>query len=296
MDLIESLQNDILEQNTELSSILRKAKVLASKLNNIEIKTWVDLELNGYQNEEELPEYRKFSAFNMGTFNCYDSIRNNIPISVINIPDEKIRNYLNENNIPFGVKNLESTIETGEKELKRPWPAEAICIYNLCNFSQSCTCIAAWRAIPIGQYEQILENIRNRLLEFLLKLQEKYPEIKELSNDTPKIPEREIAQIFNTTILGGQCFIGSNFDNCHIVQQNDLTSLLNYLKKNGVPLTEIDDLKISIQKDENEGKSKEIGENVKKWISNLSRKVLDKTLDVSLDVIKMAIFAYYGIK
>lgn len=296
MDLIESLQTDILEQNTELSSILRKAKVLASKLNNLEIKTWVDLELNGYQNEEELPEYRKFSAFNMGTFNCYDSIQKNIPISVINIPDEKMRNCLNENNIPFGVKNLESTIGTGEKELKRPWPAEAIIIYNLCNISQSCTCVAAWKAIPIGQYEQILESIRNCLLEFLLKLQEKYPELKESSNFTSNISGKEVTQIFNTTMLGGQCFIGSNFDNCQIVQQNDLTSLLDYLKKSGVPLTEIDDLKISIQKDKKEGKSKDMGENVKKWISNFSGKVFDKTLDVSLDVIKMAIFAYYGIK
>jgi len=296
MDLIESLQNDILEQNTELSSILRKAKVLASKLNNIEIKTWVDLELNGYQNEEELPEYRKFFAVNMGIFDYYDSIRRNIPISVINIPDETMRNTLQKNNIYAGVRSIESIVKTGEIELKCPWPDEVVNIYNLCNISQSCTCIAAWRAIPIGQYEQILESIRNRLLEFLLKLQEKYPEFKESSNDTSNISGKEVTQIFNTTILGGQCFIGNNFDNCQFVQQNDLTSLLEYLKKNGVPLTEINDLEMSIQEDKKEGKSKDIGANVKKWISNFSRKVFDKTLDVSLDVIKVAIFAYYGIK
>ncbi len=296
MDLIVSLQNDILEQNIELSSILRKAKVLASALNNREIKTWVDHELNGYQNEEELPEYRKFSAFNRGDFQSPNSILRNYPISIINIPNETFRNALQENNIPFGVKTLETTLKRGEKEFKRKWSAELIEYYNRCFGS---TCIDAWKAIPIGQYDQILDSIRNRLLDFLLELQEKYPQLKEPSNDTPKIPEREVTQIFNNNIYGGHLSINS-FDNCQVVQQyvqeNNLTSLLDYLKKNGVPLTELDDLEISIQKDKKDGKSKDFGVNVKNWISNFSGKVFDKTLDVSLDLIKMAIFAYYGIK
>jgi hypothetical protein len=299
MQIIQRLQNDILEQNTELSSILRKAKVLASELNNIEIKAWIDNELNGYHIEEELPKYRKFTAINLGIFECYNSIRSNIPISVINIPDETIRNDLQNFNVYDGVKSIESIVKTRELDLKQHWPAEAIYIYNLCNISQNCTCIAAWKAIPIGRYEQLLDTIRNRLLEFTLKLQEKYPEIGESSIDTKKISEKEVTQIFYNIINGGQCFFGSTFNNCQVVQQNDLTSLLEYLMKVGVPSNEIDDLKVSIQKDKQDGNSKNIGSNVIKWISKLSDKVLssatDKTLDISLDVVKMALLAYFGL-
>lgn len=299
MQIIQSLQNDILEQNTELSSILRKAKVLASELNNTDIKTWVDHELNGYQNESDLPKYRKFAAINMGIFDCYDSLQRNIPISVFNIKDEATRNLLQRNDIYDGVKSIESVIKTGVVELKRPWPAEAIILYNLYNIDQRCKCIAAWGAIPIGRYDQVLDTIKTSLLEFLLKLQEEYPELKELTNEKPEIQEREVTKIFYNIINEGQCFIGSTFNNCQVVQQNDLTSLLEYLKKVGVPSNEIDDLKVSIQKDKQDGNSKNIGSNVKKWISKLSEKVLssatDKTLDISLDVVKMALLAYFGL-
>lgn len=147
MAIIESLQSDILEPNTELSSILRKAKVLASELNNIEIKTWVDHELNGYQSKEELPEYRKFSAFNRGNFISYNYKIENIPISVMCIPDETIRNGLQENNIYDGVKSIESIVKAGELNLKRRWPADLIKLYNLC---QNDICVDAWKDIPIG--------------------------------------------------------------------------------------------------------------------------------------------------
>ncbi len=303
MDLILNLQNDILEPDRELSSILRKAKVLASALKNREIKVWADNELNGYDSEDKLPEYRKFFAINRGDFINYSSMFKNIPISIINIQDESIRETLAKNYVYNGVKTLESAINTGDKELKIRWPSELIQIYSQ-SFYQNAECIDAYRVFPVGFYEQILDDIKTRLLDFLLELQDKYPEIKEPSSDTQKIPEGEVTKIFNTTVYGGQCSIGNELHNCQVVnqyvQKNNLTSLIDYLNKIGVPSTEVEILKTSIQNDSKDGNSKEIGSHVKNWISNISGKVLsgavDKTLDISLDLIKVAILAYYGLK
>lgn len=91
MDLIQSLQQDILKPDMDISSILRKAKVLASTLNNREIKVWADSELTGYRSDEELPEYRKFPATNMGFFinDSNTQTFNNVPISLLNIQKKK---------------------------------------------------------------------------------------------------------------------------------------------------------------------------------------------------------------
>ena len=56
--VFDKIQDDILGA-TDLSLILRKAKVLAYKLKNQEFKDWVEHELNGYDENDLLPEYRK---------------------------------------------------------------------------------------------------------------------------------------------------------------------------------------------------------------------------------------------
>lgn len=99
-------------------------------------------------------------------------------------------------------------------------------------------------------------------------------------------------------------FRRQQFRNCQVVQQfvqeNNLTSLVEYFKNIGLPSTEIEDLKESIKKDVREEESKGIGSNVKSWISNFSKKLLSSTVDtalsVSLDLTIKAILAYYGLK
>lgn len=304
MDLIQSLQQDILKPDMDISSILRKAKVLASALNNREINVWADRELKGYSSDEELPEYRKFPATNMGFFinDSNTQTLNNVPISLLNIQNEKIRNSLMNLEIHQGVKFLESAIKSGNKDFRNRWPAEIISLYSR-SFLQNATCMDAWKAISVHKYEQVLDDIRTCLLDFLLELQERYPNIQESSSYEQIIPEGEITRIFITKVYGGQCFVGSNLDNCQVVQQfvqeNNLTSLLEYLKKIGVPSTDIENLEKSITRDDKGEESKKIGSNVKSWISNFSKKLLPSTVDaalnVSLDLTIKAILAYYGL-
>jgi len=70
MDLIQEIKSDIIDSNKSLSIALRKAKALASKLKNERLKEWVNNELNGYRQLEhdDIPEYRKFQAHNVGDF------------------------------------------------------------------------------------------------------------------------------------------------------------------------------------------------------------------------------------
>lgn len=56
--LVRELQQDALNPEVRVSTLLRKALVVARKLNVREIEEWINRELSGYPTEVEHPEYR----------------------------------------------------------------------------------------------------------------------------------------------------------------------------------------------------------------------------------------------
>jgi hypothetical protein len=58
MNILEQIQTDLLNQDVPLSTILRKAKVLASQLHSEKLADWVSQELDGYKSDKDLPDYR----------------------------------------------------------------------------------------------------------------------------------------------------------------------------------------------------------------------------------------------
>ncbi|MFZ2322631.1 MAG: hypothetical protein WAV89_02925 [Ignavibacteriaceae bacterium] len=57
--IILELQKEALDNNVSISQLLRKALVVAKKLNVEEFIDWISYELNGYDDLEKLPKYRK---------------------------------------------------------------------------------------------------------------------------------------------------------------------------------------------------------------------------------------------
>lgn len=59
MSIVLELQQQSIESNSDVLSLLRKALLVAHKLGLKDFEEWVNAELNGYQNEEDIPNYRK---------------------------------------------------------------------------------------------------------------------------------------------------------------------------------------------------------------------------------------------
>jgi AbiTii len=73
--LVEELQREALDGSTDVSALLRKAYVVATKLGLAQFKTWCDQELNGY--DGEIPLYRKAH----GRLRAWNPMRNSwIPV------------------------------------------------------------------------------------------------------------------------------------------------------------------------------------------------------------------------
>ena len=68
MKLIQDIINELVDSELSINSPLLKTKVLASRLQNDELLIWVTNELKGYDNDGDLPSYRKFNGNIIGTY------------------------------------------------------------------------------------------------------------------------------------------------------------------------------------------------------------------------------------
>ena len=204
MNLINEIQNDILTPSTPLSSILRKAKVLAYQLKNAEFKEWVDQELNGYSsNANMLPDYRKAGTQSRGYFvGRFGKQFKNAPIPTFDLP-QGLGEFGRTLVFLEGVRALESMVESESESFQYPWPAEYVAVLANAVY-EAMVCLAAWKPTSKSQIEQVLDTIRNRLLNFILELEQIQPDVGETTPGAqPLISSEKVKQVFNNYILGG---------------------------------------------------------------------------------------------
>lgn len=213
MSLFDEIQHEIVS-SASLSAVLRKAKVLAYRLKNQEFKDWIEHELNGYENKQALPEYRKIQTHSNGNFLNSAWKVSDAPIPPNNIPAE-FREFATEVNMFQGIKELEALLETLDNAktdtLSEPWPANLLPLLNERVYANM-LCMGAWKVITKGNIAGIIENTRNRLLSFILELTERYPEV---ANEEPRsaaasVPDDQIRQVFNYYIMGDSTNIVSS--------------------------------------------------------------------------------------
>lgn len=286
MSLIQELQDDILDSKTSLSSILRRAKVLASDLKNEEFKKWVDNELNGYSgNNKEIPEYRKRTAYNFGHFfGSFGSEANNVPIPMLNLP-EPIKKYVEMLVFAEGVRALESLIESDSDSIKYLWPAD-MCAIVADKIYEDMVCVSAWKSVSKSNVEQVLDTVRTRLLNVVLELRDKYPEINKSNDALSDVPKEQVTSMVNTYILGSNNIVASGNDIDQKVSQNiiknDIDSLLKYLKEIGVPGDDASQLKNAIEEDGARTEPRKFGSKVADWVGNMTKKILEGTWNVAI--------------
>lgn len=211
MSLLTEIQDDIFSEKS-LSSILRKARVLAHRLKNQEFKNWVDSELNGYAFKSTLiPDYRKFSAPLYGDF-----IGEGMRMKGVSIPSDifskDLSNKLSNQVVSVGVVTIESYIDAAnnekQDELMLPVPIKSIKDFLTNRVIPGMLCVDVWKAISRQQLAQILETVRDRLQNFILELSDIYPNYAKTDFDNnPSISSSTIVQIFQKNIYNNPIFV-----------------------------------------------------------------------------------------
>lgn len=200
MDILHQIQADILDHKIPLSDILRKAKVLASELSSEDLASWVDQELNGYRENSELPDYRLLTTSASGTWtNGYYMTRNH-GVPLLSIDNENLSKCLTTFSVFQGIRSVEQFSQLPEDRCFEIDP-DTTTYVNIQVGKGGYGYSELHYTVSAHNFEQILDTVRNRLLDFVLKLGKRWdPEKQPLGQDEVA---KLVSVVINNNLQGG---------------------------------------------------------------------------------------------
>jgi hypothetical protein len=157
--LVEELQREALDAKVAVSDLLRKALVVATKLNLRKFRWWVEKELDGFIGCE-VPTYRTI----MGAVKAFNPYRGYIPFICA---DAELTRLISTHPERSPIGTLQELIERGESEYVYNFPPE---LQNLLMQEQEFPMLPTLH-ISRSAYIRILESVRNEVLRWSLKLE-----------------------------------------------------------------------------------------------------------------------------
>ena len=202
MSLLREIQAAATDQSTNVTTLLRKCKILATRLGNEEFKKWIDNELNGYKTIEELPEYRILETGSYGEFvGGYGLHASGLPIPPLCLP-ENLREWVTTCHLMWAISSYESFIDDDEGgDAQEPWPADMTARFAREIYPQM-NCIRAWKLIPRNAIVALVDTVKTRVLNFVIGIEEEAPDAGEAPLHQPPLSQEKTTQIFNTYITG----------------------------------------------------------------------------------------------
>lgn len=291
--IILEIQADALNDNISIQSLLRKAYAVSIKLSIEESKQWIESEMNGYDAGSNVPMYRQIK----GALSAFNPVRGPIPVQ---IDDNKLENTLSVFHFRQSVGEIESIIDKHATGFLIPFTGEQLAaLQNLMNsdfpfrLSYSATSL-----IPI------INNVRNTILQWALKLEQEGVTGENLSFSTDEVKKASMST--NINIANFQGVLGDVKDseltqdlNMTITESNDFEQLAKYLAGHNIEKSDIDNLKLAIDTDENPSANKKFGTNVSSWIGSMVSKAATGSWSISLataaNVLGTGISKYYGL-
>jgi len=306
MSLLREITDAAIDTNVEISTLLRKCKVLAARLGNKDFDTWVDHELNGYNSPDEVPSYRILkSVQSRGDFaGIYVDSAKNLPIPHSTIPKD-YHAFLTKEYFMDSVSYYSNLLGNTDKKGTFPdnWPADYLRAFGS-EIYEYMNCISAWKVIPAGSVASLLDTVRNRVLSFALNIEAEAPDAGEVEADAQPIAKERVTQIFNTYIQGDVTNLATGIqptiESTQVtIVKDDLNSLKNYLSSIGLEKQDINELTEAIDADENSRNQNDLGSRVKSWLCKMVSKAGTSSWNVvttvATQLLTKALSQYYGL-
>jgi hypothetical protein len=284
--MIESII-EILTENKSLTSALLKTQVLATRLDNDNLRNWVTQELQGYKISDNLPDYRHVRSNPKADLDDGMHYQANSPLPTTILPPN-FSELLLKFRLYNGVQSLEQTAsgEYGDylsKEFAEDFSNRLSKEIQKNGYQLSVHNVKM--LTHISEVSQALGEIRSRLLELMLKLEKQYPSLeKDLKKENfDKNPvNQKIIQIMNQTNItttGDSNIVNTGNNNTFNVNtkinKGDIDGLTKALKELKVSEEDIKEAVEIVKVDEPIVETKTLGPQSRGWIS----KMIDKTLD-----------------
>ena len=299
MALIDNIRSDLVDESASVSNTLRKAKILAYDLGLPEFREWVDSELNGYSDITKLPSYRRFRPQNVGTFaGSFQRWMENVLLPTYNLPDE-VKEFAENLEFFAGVGELEAMLTQENEYLRKPWPQEGVILARqVVKMSGGMELVEAHQPILPSTIAGILHNVKNKLLDFILGLQENNVTSENLKSG--EVKQETVRNLFNINIYGDHNIVASGENvqqQANPIRKGDIASLVNHLAGHKVDENDLSELKriVATEQDPSQG---QFGPKVQAWVGKMIEKAASGAWKISLatapKVLIDGIRSYYG--
>lgn len=227
--IVIELQQETMSSQTKVSDLLRKALVVATKLEINEFKKWIENELYGYKEGDPIPQYRQLS----GEIKACDPYCNWQPVIIRNASTAEL---LSSRKIPISIGELEDLLCKSQNDnvFTSPFPPD---IRNEVFSNTISSGLVPALVIGKSKVFSIIEAVRNIILKWSLEL-EKDGILGEGLTFSDK--EKQIASLVTYNI---QNFVGvlGNVQTENL-QIGDYNTIHAELKRLGVPQKERNEL------------------------------------------------------
>ncbi|MCK5760655.1 MAG: hypothetical protein KAH33_05135 [Candidatus Delongbacteria bacterium] len=254
--LIEEIKADTINSKMNIASVMRKCKILSLKVGNKDFHDWVEKELSGFKLSEEVPDYRKLSVVSKGDFRGYDgSSLTNTNIPMLSLPPE-YRGTTAISNIRNSISSVENVLsEMNSGSANEPWNSDFVALLGD-KIYKDMVCLQAWKVIPKGLLIGLLDEVKNKILNFILEIEHeiqnksdiqansKESGIQSLLSDYPNVLslynsaiEKYSSSLFKRNLLDDfrlclECLLKDILKNKKTLE-NQIDILGKYLKDNG---------------------------------------------------------------
>ena len=300
MNLLDEIRADLMSETARLPNTLRKVSMLPRELQSQELEEWVASELNGYRQADTVPNYRRINLPVYGTFHGpFQSRKPDVVITTAGLPDH-IKGSVDTLIVTEGIDALERMLASNEAGFHRTFPPELTALLRRdVQMSGGMVLFEAYQRIPRYLYEGVVDAAKNRLLVFVLELQEKNMTPKNLNNDTDG---RDVA-VGNITniIYGNHNNVVVASENVHQevkpINKGDAPSLIEHLRAHNISDEDLNELEEAVVSEPN-ATSDGFGPNVRAWLGKMITKAIAGTWQSSVPdapaMLVEAIQKFYG--
>ena len=296
MSLVLELQSASTDKTNDISDLLRKCLLVATKLKFEEFKTWVNCELHGYQDAEiETPPYRQLRAV-MKVFNPYHGLQ---PFFMPPRLENELCNIEYRSPIGNAVSILESQRGSDDKTPPIfPLPSK-MKNFLLENMDLP---LEPMRLVSETQLDMVIDAIRSTILEWSLRLEEEGI-LGEGMAFSKEEKERAAAshQIHIGNFQGVLGNVAGSTVNQNLdmnVAQGDFASLQSLLESKGVSDDDISEIETALKEDPKPASPDSLGPKVSTWMGKMISKAASGawkvTTTAASKILTEAIGSYYG--
>ena len=294
--IVIQLQELAADGSKGISELLRKALVVATKLRLDDFRNWITKELSGYQGQDELPEYRVVTG-DLKAENPYHG-----PVPFI-IEDAPLARALKKVQIGDPIESLcdliRSTNDRAVITYRFPPEQEA----SLMQMQDGIARMRPLRVVGRNQISAIIEQVRTRILEWALSLEQ-----RGILGEDMSFTEKEKEEAARNPSISIQNFQGilGDINNSTVNQTTEMTisagsfdSLSAYLKSRGINGDDIRELEDAVRCDTEPTSRSKLGARVSKWIGKMVQKAANGSWNIGVgaagNLLAAALTRFYGL-